>query len=307
MTISQTADITMFRNILEFLDQKSPVVATSATLKEDYDDFVAQMSQLDTKMTEINGYQNSAAATKAQLKVAIAEKTVLMFGFLRRFAYKSNDENLQKSTEVTATSIKQMSDNDFFEFCKQTDTILRQNEAVLTAHAVTPDEQTALLAQLNSFKSLKPLVKLNQSKRVITNEDIAECIKNINGLLKNLMDVSVKTVYASNPEFVRHYELNRIRREPIKSITQVTLIISNMAGDGFLKGAKVVIPTLSLVGVTDEKGQLTIKTGNLKTLECSVSMDGMQSQDITITDIVRGSTTNYAVKMKVGETIMVLH
>jgi hypothetical protein len=307
MTLSQTADMNMFRNVLEFLEQEQAVINLSVPLKEDYEVFKAQMGQLDAKFTTINGFQESAAANKVGLKNTIAEKTVLMFSFLRRHAFKSNDEPLQKQTDVSVSSIRTMSDNEFIEFCKKTDSTLRQNEAVLTAHAVTAEEQTALLTQLNQFKSLAPQVKLNQSKRAVTIEDINESIKSIRSLLTNMMDVSVKTVSATNPEFVRHYDLVRVRREPSKSVTQVLFVVQNQLGDMPLSGVQIVIPSLDFEGLTDNKGQLTVKVGNLKTLTGTCSLSTLQTQDVIVSDIVRGSTTTCTVKMKVAEAVLVLN
>ena len=122
-----------------------------------------------------------------------------MFGFFRRHAIKTNDAELKKLTDMSVTSIKKMSDLDFIEFCKKMDPVMRENAAILTAHAITDVEQTALLAELNAFRSMKPQVKLNQSKRTTVNEDIANCVKNINDLLINLMDVSAKTVVLPIP------------------------------------------------------------------------------------------------------------
>jgi hypothetical protein len=161
-----------------------------------------------------------------------------------------------------------------------------------------------LLAQLSQFKSLAPQVKLNQSKRAVTIEDINESIKSIRSLLTNMMDVSVKTVNATNPEFVRHYDMVRVRREPSKSVTQVLFVVQNQLGDMPLNGVHIVIPALDFEGITDNKGQLTVKAGNVKTLACTISLNAMQTQDIIVSDIVRGTTTTCTVKMKAAEVVL---
>lgn len=307
MTSSHTADIHMFRNLIEYLEQEQSVINSSPTLKEDYEDFAAQMSVLDAKVTQLSDSDDSAAESKTQLKLSIADKTAEMFGFFRRHAIKTNDAELKKLTDIAPTSIKKMSDLDFIEFCKKMDPVMRENAAILTAHAITDVEQTALLAELNAFRSTKPQVKLNQSKRTTVNEDIANCVKNINDLLINLMDVSAKTVGATNPDFVRQYDMNRKRREPSKNVTQVLFTVQNATNEMPLKGAKIAIQEMKSKGETDINGLLLMKSGKYKHITVTVSLNGMENQEVIIKDIMRGSTVAYTVKMRVEEMVPVLN
>ena len=306
MTSSHTADIHMFRNVIEYLEQEQTVINSSPTLKEDYEDFAAQMSVLDAKVTEFSESDDSASESKSVLKLSIADKTVQMFGFFRRHAIKTNDAELKKLSDVAPTNIKKMSDLDFIEFCKKMYTVMQENAAILTAHAISDVEQTALLAELNAFRSIKPQVKLNQSKRTTVNEDIANCVKNINSLLTNLLDMSAQTVSATYPDFVRQYDMNRKRREPSKKVTQVLFTVQNAANEAPLKGAKIAIQEMKSKGVTDINGQLLMKSGKYKHITVSISLDGMENQEVIIKDIMRGSTVNYTVKMRVEEMIPVL-
>jgi hypothetical protein len=298
MTASQSADISMFRNVKEYLDQESIIIATSPTLQEDYDDFTTLMSQLEEKVTGVKNTKETPAADKSNLKSSIAEKAALMFSFLKRHAIKTNDETLKKNVESTATTLKQLSDIDFIAFCQQAETIFRTHEVVLTKHDVSTEQQADLLTQLSLFKSLKPQVKLSQSKRSVAKEDVGESVKNIKSFMTDLLDVSVKTVDAKNPEFVRQYELNRVRREPAKSVTQILFTVKNEVGDLQFKGADIVIPELSFIGKTDSKGQLAVKTGNIKSLVATIMMEGMETQKLNFSNLERSSTTTAIVKLK---------
>ena len=307
MTSSNTADIHMFRNLIEYLEQEQSVINSSPTLKEDYEDFAAQLSVLDAKVTELSESDDTASESKSLLKLSIADKTVQMFGFFRRHAIKTNDAELKKLSDVAPTNIKKMSDLDFIEFCKKMYTVMQENAAILTAHAITDVEQTALLAELNAFRSIKPQVKLNQSKRTTANEDIANCVKNINSLLTNLLDMSAQTVSATYPDFVRQYDMNRKRREPSKKVTQVLFTVQNATNEAPLKGAKIAIQEMISKGETDINGQLLMKSGKYKYITVTVSLDGMENQEIIIKDIMRGSTVAYTVKMRVEEMVPVLN
>ena len=307
MTAIQKEDVNMFNNVLEFLSQNESIVNSSVTFKEDFADFVVKMTQLEEKIDDKNGIEGSAAANKANLKVSVAENADLMFSFLRRHATKNNDEALKKAVNYSLSGIKTLSDSDFHNFCRKTDEILRQNAGVLTNHAVSPEKQATILAQLSLFRILRPQVKLNQTKRTVTNDDITECVKSVKDFLTNLMDVSVKTVKDTNPELVRQYEMNRQRREPSRSVTQVVFVVERENSATPVSNANVVIPELSFVGVTDDKGQLTLKTGRTKSLVGTISAAGMQTQDFSVSNIIRGTTTTINLKLKVGETILMLH
>ena len=307
MTSSHTADIHMFRNLIEYLEQEQSVINSSPTLKEDYEDFAAQMSVLDAKVTQFSDFDDSASESKSVLKLSIADKTVQMFGFFRRHAIKTNDAELKKLSDMAPTSIKKMSDLDFIEFCKKMDTVMKENAAILTAYAISDVEQTALLAELNAFRSIKPQVKLNQSKRTTVNEDIANCVKNINSLLTNLLDMSAQTVSATYPDFVRQYDMNRTRREPSKKVTQVLFNVQNATNDAPLKGAKIAVQELKFKGETNIEGQLLVKSGKYKYITVTISLNGMENQEVIIKDIMRGSTVTYTVKMKAEEMIPVLN
>ena len=307
MTAIQKEDVNMFNNVLEFLSQNESIVNSSVTFKEDATEFMVKMTQLEEKIDDKNGIESSAAANKANLKISIAENADLMFSFLRRHATKNNDEALKKAVNYSMSGIKTLSDSDFYDFCRKTDEIFRQNADVLTNHAVTPEKQATILAQLGLFKILRPKVKLNQTKRSVTNEEVTECVKSVKDLLTNMMDVSVKTVKDTNPELVRQYELNRQRREPSRSVTQVVFVVERENSATPVSSANVVIPELNFVGVTDDKGQLTLKTGRAKSIVGTISANGMQTQDFTVSSIIRGTTTTINVKLKVGETILMLH
>ena len=101
--------------------------------------------------------------------------------------------------------------------------------------------------------------------------------------------------------------MNRKRREPSKNVTQVLFTVQNATNEAPLKGAKIAIQEMKSKGETGINGQLLMKSGKYKYITVTVSLNGMENQEIIIKDIMRGSTVAYTVKMRVEEMIPVLN
>jgi hypothetical protein len=217
MTVQQNADITMFRNVCQFLAQNAAILKKSPNLKEDATEFQHALAQLETKIEQINLLSEITGHEKLQLRENIAQDAVRYLSMIQRHAIKNNLPTLKKRTDIKVSALKQASDADFIAQSTQIATLISENTTILTAALVSVVEQNRFLEQIQLFKTVKPQVKLNITRKAIHNEDIDTYIKNIKTQLKQLLDASVLSVEGSDPDFVREYSLNRQRREPTKA------------------------------------------------------------------------------------------
>jgi hypothetical protein len=220
MTVQQSADVMMFRNLSQFLAQNAAILDQSPTLKEDATDFQNALSQLEAKIKSINTMSEITGQEKLQLRETIIQDGLRYSSILHRHAIKTNNAILKKRTDVKVSALKQMSDANFMAYCNQIAATLTENASILSAALVSAADQTSFLEKIQLFKTVKPQVKLNITRKAVQNEDIDTFVKNIKAQLKKLLDASVLSVEGSDPDFVREYTLNRQRREPTKTTTK---------------------------------------------------------------------------------------
>jgi hypothetical protein len=217
MNVQQSADIMMFRNLSQFLSQNAPILDKSPTLKEDATDFQNALTQLEAKIKSINTLSEITGQEKNELRETIIQESIRYLSILHRHAIKTNNAILKKLTDAKVSALKQMSDANFMAYCNQVAETITENAPILTTALVLPPEQNRFLEQIQLFKTVKPQVKLNISRKSVQNEAIELYVKAIKTQLKKLLDASVLSVEGSDPDFVREYELNRQRREPTKT------------------------------------------------------------------------------------------
>jgi hypothetical protein len=217
MTVQQSADLMMFRNLAQFLAQNAAILDKSHTLKEDATDFQNALSQLEAKIKSINTMSEITGQEKLQLRDTIAQDAIRYLSILQRHAIKTNHLMLKKVSDVKVSALKQCSDADFITQSNQIAAILTDNATILSAALISVADQNGLIEKINLFKTVKPQVKLNITRKAVQNEDIDTFVKNIKAQLKQLLDASVLSVEGSDPDFVREYTLNRQRREPTKT------------------------------------------------------------------------------------------
>jgi hypothetical protein len=301
MTTSQSADVEMLRKVKEYLTQYPTVIADSQFLQEDVTDFFTQINVLEEKIKYANADVEITGEDKINMRESITAETLRLFNFLSRHALKTDNKMLKKLTDATPSSIKQMTDTDFIEFCKSVEEKVSENKAELVKYNVSEDAQSAFLAKIEMFRSIKPQVKLNQSKRSDSNGEAGASISEIKNFLSGFLDKSVHTVADKNPEFVRLYDYSRLRREPVKSSTQLLLNLVDAATNNPLSNVTVFVAELNLTGSTDNKGQFSIKVGNKSELICTFTKVGYKNQTVTFSSFTRGRTSEETVKMQLGE------
>jgi hypothetical protein len=217
MTVQQSADVMMFRNLSQFLAQSAAILDKSSTLKEDATDFQNALAQLEAKIKSINTMSEITGQEKNLLRETIIQESVRYLSILHRHAIKTTNAILKKRTDVKVSALKQMSDANFMAYCNQVAETITENAPILNAALVAITEQNRFLEQIQLFKTVKPQVKLNITRKAVQKEDIEDGVKAIKSKLKKLLDASVLSVEGSDPDFVREYALNRQRREPTKT------------------------------------------------------------------------------------------
>jgi hypothetical protein len=217
MNAVQNADVMMFRNLASFLAQNASILNQSALLKEDVMDFQQNWAQLEAKITAVNTIPEITGQEKRHLRAEIIQESIRYLGFLHRHAFKNKDPFLKKMSDVKPSTLKQMSDPDFLNYCNQMSELLPNYQAILATALVPVSEQRATLEKIARFKTVKPQVQLNITQKAIQNEDIDLYIRAIKTILKEMLDVSVQSLENSEPELVREYGRNRQRRQPNKA------------------------------------------------------------------------------------------
>jgi hypothetical protein len=301
MTTSQSADVEMLRKVREYLTQYATVIAESEFLQEDVTDFFAKLLTLEEKIKYANADVDITGEDKIKMREAITAEIIRIFAFLSRHALKTDNKMLKKLTDTTPSSIRQMTDTDFIEFCKSVEEKVGDNKADLLKYNVSEDAQSVFIAKIEMFRSIKPQVKLNQSKRALSNEEAGTCIAEVKTFLSDFLDKSVHIVADKNPEFVRLYDNSRSRREPVKASTQLLLSLVDAVTNRPLSNVTVFVSDLKLTGTTDKNGQFTIKVGNKTELICFLSKTGFNNEVLTFTDFIRLKTKEVTVKMHISE------
>ena len=304
MTTMQSAEVEMFRKVREFLRQYPTIVDSSVLLKDDVTGFMNHLSALDDKVKSVNDAVELTGEDKINLRKRITDETLRLLSFLSHHALKSDNKMLKKLTDTKSSTIKQMTDADFIEFCKQVDEKIVENKAILLQYRVSEDTQTALLNKIEIFRSVKPQVGLNQAKQTILNGDIATGVQDLKKFLSNSLDKVVPTVNDTNPDFVRLYNESRFRRDPSKSVTQLILNVVD-ANNNPLSNVTVFVAELNLTDKTDDKGQVTFKVGNQTELTCTISKASFKNETAAFSGFKRSNTSVETMKMQVGEMMLI--
>ena len=304
MTTMQSAEVEMFRKVREFLRQYPTIVDSSVLLKDDVTGFMNHLSALDDKVKSVNDAVELTGEDKINLRKRITDETLRLLSFLSHHALKSDNKMLKKLTDTKSSTIKQMTDADFIEFCKQVDEKIVENKAILLQYRVTEDDQSALLNKIEIFRSVKPQVGLNQAKQTILNGDIATGVQDLKKFLSNSLDKVVPTVNDTNPDFVRLYNESRFRRDPSKSVTQLVLNVVD-ANNNPLSNVTVFVAELNLTDKTDDKGQVTFKVGNQTELTCTISKASFKNETAAFSGFKRSNTSVETMKMQVGEMMLI--
>ena len=211
---------------------------------------------------------------------------------------------LKKLTDTKSSTIKQMTDAEFIEFCKQVAEKIVEHKTTLLQYRMTEDNQSALLNKIEIFRSVKPQVQLNQSKQTILNEGITKGIQDLKTFLTDFLDKSVPIVSDTNPDFVRLYAESRLRRDPNKSVTQLILNVVDVNNTP-LSNVTVFVAELNMTDKTDDKGQVTFKIGNQTELTCTVSKASFKNETVPFSGFKRSNTSVETIKMQVGEMMLI--
>lgn len=286
-----------YRALLVFFDNYADIVEKTPILKEDVATFRELVNDITDKTDPENTVMTISTSDKLSLRTKITENIIKSLSKIKAQAIKDKNEDLKTEAGTTINAFQVLSETSFLELARAQVKIIQNYPTILAKYSLTAQFITELDMDVETYGSLLPKMSVQKSKSKVATGALTDIFKETKEFLNDVLTAAVETVSLDNPIFVQEFNEISSGRTPSVSPTTLILTVVDDASNLPCVGVKIESKELNYNELTSETGKLTIKTGAKKDMMFTISKNGMITQEIKVSKIMKGHTLELEIRM----------
>ena len=286
-----------YRALLVFFDNYADIVEKTPILKEDVATFRELVNDITDKTDPENTVMTISTSDKLSLRTKITENIIKSLSKIKAQAIKDKNEDLKTEAGTTINAFQVLSETSFLELARAQVKIIQNYPTILAKYSLTAQFITELDMDVETYGSLLPKMSVQKSKSKVATGALTDIFKETKEFLNDVLTAAVETVSLDNPIFVQEFNEISSGRTPSVSPTTLILTVVDDASNLPCVGVKIESKELNYNELTSETGKLTIKTGAKKDMVFTISKNGMITQEIKVSKIMKGHTLELEIRM----------
>ena len=286
-----------YRALLVFFDNYADIVEKTPILKEDVATFRELVNDITDKTDPENTVMTISTSDKLSLRTKITENIIKSLSKIKAQAIKDKNEDLKTEAGTTINAFQVLSETSFLELARAQVKIIQNYPTILAKYSLTAQFITELDMDVETYGSLLPKMSVQKSKSKVATGALTDIFKETKEFLNDVLTAAVETVSLDNPIFVQEFNEISSGRTPSVSPTTLILTVVDDASNLPCMGVKIESKELNYNELTSETGKLTIKTGAKKDMVFTISKNGMITQEIKVSKIMKGHTLELEIRM----------
>lgn len=286
-----------YRALLVFFDNYADIVEKTPILKEDVATFRELVNDITDKTDPENTVITISTSDKLSLRTKITENIIKSLSKIKAQAIKDKNEDLKTEAGTTINAFQVLSETSFLELARAQVKIIQNYPTILAKYSLTAQFITELDMDVETYGSLLPKMSVQKSKSKVATGALTDIFKETKEFLNDVLTAAVETVSLDNPIFVQEFNEISSGRTPSVSPTTLILTVVDDASNLPCVGVKIESKELNYNELTSETGKLTIKTGAKKDMMFTISKNGMITQEIKVSKIMKGHTLELEIRM----------
>ena len=286
-----------YRALLVFFDNYADIVEKTPILKEDVATFRELVNDITDKTDPENTVITISTSDKLSLRTKITENIIKSLSKIKAQAIKDKNEDLKTEAGTTINAFQVLSETSFLELARAQVKIIQNYPTILAKYSLTAQFITELDMDVETYGSLLPKMSVQKSKSKVATGALTDIFKETKEFLNDVLTAAVETVSLDNPIFVQEFNEISSGRTPSVSPTTLILTVVHDASNLPCVGVKIESKELNYNELTSETGKLTIKTGAKKDMVFTISKNGMITQEIKVSKIMKGHTLELEIRM----------
>ena len=152
-------------------------------------------------------------------------------------------------------------------------------------------------ADINTFENMKPTMHRERKKTTIFRGNQDDKFTDIQEYIDIVLRDAMNDMAEAFPDFVKEYDEISTGKTPKSVQTLINILTVDESGKS-LSLVGIIIDELTFTGQTDVDGKLLVKVGAKKSLVIKVSKTGFVNQEVEVSKIKRGQTTDIVVTLR---------
>jgi hypothetical protein len=200
---------TMYQGIKDLLAENQSSVATIPAFEESFQIFQDLLSRIAEKDQQYQNISVGAAEKKNQAEDELIDTLIAASSALRVFARRQKDEDLRKSSKVTATSLKRLRDSELLTKSQNTFEAISQRQSSLKRFGMTEEFVNDFKTKLDNFNSALGSKESRVAESKSARQELGEDFDMTDEVLYEELDGMIELVKKADPEFYNKYQAGR--------------------------------------------------------------------------------------------------
>lgn len=299
MSINQIieAKFKMFTTVESFIEGQTVIVPTLPDFDQFFQDFQANNGHIDLLIQILNTDTSLPSTGKTRLRFLCEEETYFISTKVTAWAAVNNKKAILTATRLVKSEIQALTDNGLYELAKIIYKNAFDNKDLMDPkYGITDTRLASFNNKINNYRESVPLLRQHIIEKEAARVELVEYMAKNDFLLKERIDLIVKTVTDTEPDFVRNYFLaKKIVNFPTHKLN---MKITVLQGDTTtpVTGVKIIINP-------DNIKRKTRKTGTSNILHLTEGIKIITAikaglTPVTITaPVTHGETTKVIIRM----------
>lgn len=298
MTSRQESKLNMYRAVKLLLDNNIAIISPVVAFLGIYNAFKAKLTTfLITVASEaevISGITIDKTVAKQNLSQNAADIAAITYAY----ASSINNNDLKQSANFAYSDLFRIKDDLLAPTCQNIHDVTFNVLVALADYGITAPMLTAFQDNITAYASSVPKPRNAKNLKETYSENIKLQIKDIDKLLKDEMDKTIRIFKPTHPDLISNYKFARIILDPAHTVTQLRGIITNSLDNAPLKNAQIAITgPKNLTKKSNTAGEYSFKPATKGTYNITVSLDGFETRSIDDFKIKMGKITTLDISL----------
>lgn len=285
MNANQTAKVKMFKDVVEYCDENTFLIATVAALQTALNLVKAKLVLLDEAAQSSAVPITGIAADKGNRRKIMTDLAIDVASMVFAYASASDNNTLKAEVDYPEYKLTRLRDADAVIVSRTIHDRAVEDIVRLEDYGITPALLASFLTAIEEFETSIPKPRTAIGKRKTQKANVTEFIREIDVILETQMDKLMSKFRISNPDFYETYFNLREIVDPSTTHTQLKGTITDSADGKPISNAVITITEPSKAATSGADGKYSIKPAPFGKFTVTVTKTGYQSfqaEDITI-------------------------
>ena len=299
MSINKDIEAKHNRNITieSFLEGQTVIVPTLPDFDEFFQEFQANNGHIDLLIQILNTDTSLPSTGKTRLRFLCEEETYFISTKVAGWAAVKNKKDILTATRLVKSDVQTATDNGLYELAKIIYKNAFDNKDIIDPkYGITDTRLASFNNKITNYRESVPLLRQHIIEKETARDEFVEYMAKNDFLLKERMDLIVKTVTDTEPDFVKNYFLaKRIVNFPTHKLNmKITVLLGDTTTP--VTGVKIIIDPDKVKRKTGKTGVSNILHLAEGTKTITATKAGLTPVTVTA-PVTHGETTKVVIRM----------